>query len=693
MKFKKYINKEKVKILIQILVFMLITIFIRTKSLAAEIDVSAYSSSGKVYWDSMCADSQYGGYKSSSNGSKANSHIESVKLNNIDVAWSDSKNKWGLAKGDGSGSALSAYYPNSSSNNMTNADLVITPEKGYRIKKIVISCTYYGPYMCETWNDGNAFDDNFELDTRGAFIIRNLNSKYFSHVPSIADTNNNYFILIELEPYNPEIYVEYDYGNIEEFMDIKNTSFETADGWLNSDINNNLGIGSVLTTSTQFKYAYDSQLTGDSAAQEAANWKHYTNIVSEKAKEEAAEAGYYFAGWNAGYYDNASITQNTADSYNKYTYNLSETHGNAEYEETEEVVLATNVRLIAQWEPIEVEVIKKVTGLDNTVYENQSRTYKFILQEKDASGNWNDYGENFSIEIEGNGTKSANISPISAGTYRVVEVEGNEDWQIEDNSKMYLSVSDKEEFTLSYNNTSAQTIVTNAYTKETPKVSVNVIKKWEDNNNSYNLRPTSVIVELLQNGVAIADAEVNAENGWQYTFGNLEIYDTANNEYIYSVREKDEVDGYFLKEINKTDNIFTITNTKYGTIKINKEDLVTGEKLAGAVFKLEIKNADSQWETVQEYTSDSNGIIVINNLTYATYKLTEIRAPDGYNLNLENAEVELEINEANASYELTVSNKAKNVLPATGGGRIQVILLIVAIILIILPNKFKKKLL
>ena len=226
---------------------------------------------------------------SSSNGSRNNTNMIDVTLNGISVAWSDSKNKWGLAKGDGTGTALSQYYPGASANNMKDTDLVVTPKRGYKVKKIMVPCSYHGPYLCETWSEGYAFDSTFEINTHGSFLFRDLNSKYFSHLPSSVDPNNSYFILIELVPWDSEVYVEYDYGNIDELMDISKSSFEKAGEWLDSNESNDLGIGTIQTDSTQYKYAYNSSLTGSTAANAAANWKHYAHTISDEAKKQAAE--------------------------------------------------------------------------------------------------------------------------------------------------------------------------------------------------------------------------------------------------------------------------------------------------------------------------------------------------------------------------------------------------------------------
>ena len=81
-------------------------------------------------------------------------------------------------------------------------------------------------------------------------------------------------------------------------------------------------------------------------------------------------------------------------------------HGTGIYAENDEVILTSNVRLTANWKPIELEVTKEVTGLAGTAYENYTRTYSFILQRKDENGNWSDFGSEFSIDIKGDGTNS-----------------------------------------------------------------------------------------------------------------------------------------------------------------------------------------------------------------------------------------------------------------------------------------------
>ncbi|EJR57781.1 hypothetical protein IIM_00163, partial [Bacillus cereus VD107] len=84
--------------------------------------------------------------------------------------------------------------------------------------------------------------------------------------------------------------------------------------------------------------------------------------------------------------------------------------------------------------------------------------------------------------------------------------------------------------------------------------SVSGTKTWNDNNATD--RPSSIQVELLQNGNSIKTQDVTAANNWNYTFADLPAYDNDGNAYTYTVKEK-PVAGY-KSEVNG----YNITNTK-----------------------------------------------------------------------------------------------------------------------------------
>ncbi|WP_368656305.1 Cna B-type domain-containing protein, partial [Bacillus wiedmannii] len=75
-------------------------------------------------------------------------------------------------------------------------------------------------------------------------------------------------------------------------------------------------------------------------------------------------------------------------------------------------------------------------------------------------------------------------------------------------------------------------------------------------------RPTTIKVDLLQNGKVIDTKEVSAAGEWKYSFIDLAAYDAEGNAYKYEVKEQ-PVDGY-KSEVHGYD----ITNTKVAQTKV-----------------------------------------------------------------------------------------------------------------------------
>ncbi|WP_255288947.1 Cna B-type domain-containing protein, partial [Bacillus cereus] len=92
------------------------------------------------------------------------------------------------------------------------------------------------------------------------------------------------------------------------------------------------------------------------------------------------------------------------------------------------------------------------------------------------------------------------------------------------------------------------------------KTTVAGMKTWNDNNATD--RPTTIQVDLLQNGNVVQTQDVTAGNNWNYTFADLAQYDANGVLYTYTVKEhpvagyKSEVNGY------------NITNTKVAKLTV-----------------------------------------------------------------------------------------------------------------------------
>ncbi|PEP61905.1 MULTISPECIES: Cna B-type domain-containing protein [Bacillus] len=85
-------------------------------------------------------------------------------------------------------------------------------------------------------------------------------------------------------------------------------------------------------------------------------------------------------------------------------------------------------------------------------------------------------------------------------------------------------------------------------------------KTWNDNNATD--RPSTIKVDLLQNGKVVDTKEVTAATNWKYAFENLQAYDENGVAYEYTVKEQ-PVKGY-KSEVKGYD----ITNTKVSQTKV-----------------------------------------------------------------------------------------------------------------------------
>ena len=102
--------------------------------------------------------------------------------------------------------------------------------------------------------------------------------------------------------------------------------------------------------------------------------------------------------------------------------------------------------------------------------------------------------------------------------------------------------------------------ITNRYTPSVTAVTVQ--KEWRDNNDQDGLRPASVEVALLANGIATGKSLVlTAENHWKATFSGLAQYE--NGVLIqYTVEEITQVNGYDTTvSVDPYSGVYLIVNT------------------------------------------------------------------------------------------------------------------------------------
>ena len=174
--------------------------------------------------------------------------------------------------------------------------------------------------------------------------------------------------------------------------------------------------------------------------------------------------------------------------------------------------------------------------------------------------------------------------------------------------------------------------VTNSHTPET--VAVSGEKTWKDHNNQDGVRPESITVNLLADGVVIETVEVTAESEWSWNFENLPKYRDHGAQIVYAITEhvvedySTEYDGYNV--INKhTPEQTSVTVTKAWADSddqdgIRPEDitvvlLANGEE-TGETLKL---NADNNWtDSFTKLDKFSEGVEIV-------YTVAEV-AVEGY---------------------------------------------------------------
>ena len=104
-----------------------------------------------------------------------------------------------------------------------------------------------------------------------------------------------------------------------------------------------------------------------------------------------------------------------------------------------------------------------------------------------------------------------------------------------------------------------ETRITSLTNKHEPELTeVPVLKEWNDANDQDGIRPESVFVILMADGVPVAEAELNEGNAWFYTFVELPVYDKGEK-ITYTIHEL-EVPGYESVINGDAENGFDIVN-------------------------------------------------------------------------------------------------------------------------------------
>ena len=144
--------------------------------------------------------------------------------------------------------------------------------------------------------------------------------------------------------------------------------------------------------------------------------------------------------------------------------------------------------------------------------------------------------------------ESKTATDLPAGiTYSVAEQEANQG--------AYTTTSNGETGTIQPGDT-AQV----SFANDLSRISIDVSKAWQDNNDQDGIRPDEITVILLANGADTGRTlALNEENNWMGSFTELDEY-YAGQTILYTVKEV-TVNGYQSTIIGNVKTGFTITNT------------------------------------------------------------------------------------------------------------------------------------
>ena len=98
------------------------------------------------------------------------------------------------------------------------------------------------------------------------------------------------------------------------------------------------------------------------------------------------------------------------------------------------------------------------------------------------------------------------------------------------------------------------------------KIDIPVKKMWNDNNNAKGIRPQSIHIKLLADGIKVKEADVTAADNWKHKFDNMPKF--KDGKLIKYTIEEDMVTSYKSK-ITGDETEFTVTNTYKEPIKPN----------------------------------------------------------------------------------------------------------------------------
>ncbi len=217
---------------------------------------------------------------------------------------------------------------------------------------------------------------------------------------------------------------------------------------------------------------------------------------------------------------------------------------------------------------------EKVTG-----YETEIKNFNVINTLKDTTeiigtkiwiDNNNEYNtrpDSITINLLKNGKpeNSMVVKPDLLGNW-IYKFENLSKY--DENGKLYVYTIEEEKVEKYISVKENENVIVNLLSD---KFEISGIKIWKDNNNAYNTRPDSIIINLFKNDEFDQKIVVKPDllGNWNFKFENLEMYDNNGVKYDYTITE-DSVEKYetIIENDKEFEFKYNITNKLTDTTEV-----------------------------------------------------------------------------------------------------------------------------
>lgn len=223
-----------------------------------------------------------------------------------------------------------------------------------------------------------------------------------------------------------------------------------------------------------------------------------------------------------------------------------------------------------------------------------------------------------------------------------IEISSDENWEVDENEAQYMS----KKYEVKSNKNISKIIVDLEYQPEGTKVTNLSNQEMNEFGSDRKFKILIPIKSLKESGEFKIKLKTPLESK-PVVFGKAPSEDVQN--YALTAYSFEDVD----KEVVQT---YEKNNTK---IIIEKKDQETNDALKGAKFEI----LDENQKIIRVAETDENGNITMEQIMPGIYYIREIKAPDGYALDIEMKKIEVKMNEevllkvVNGKITVTVKNE------------------------------------